>query len=145
MRWDEASGENVDIEFHDSVVVALSTEGKTLAIRLSPAWVHRSAGKPGVDAGTVWTQEATLRLDEAVDVGERSEWPAWLVEGSILNPVEVESDGYIYDGRVEVDGRFLDNCVPARCDLSGKDCPHAPFRIFLPVDRSESITDRTHR
>ncbi len=66
MTWDEAIGENVGVEFHDSMVVAVDFDGATLVVRLSPARLHRSAGELGRDdPGTQWNQDVVLPLDDA--------------------------------------------------------------------------------
>lgn len=118
MDWSEAEGTNVVVELHDSEVVSMHPEGRTLVIRLSPAWIHRSIGIPGRDEGTVWNQDAVLRLDDALDAGAGREFPPWLVTGS--NPKAGRSGDYdIRDGSVSVDGVVIANCIPAPADLSG--------------------------
>jgi hypothetical protein len=50
------------LEIHASVLVRLDRRGSTLVAMLSPASVHRSDGRPGVDPGTVWSGAAFLRF-----------------------------------------------------------------------------------
>jgi hypothetical protein len=53
--------ENAAIEFHDSVLERCDVDGGEVVVILT-AYVHRSAGRPAVDAGTGWTQSARLRI-----------------------------------------------------------------------------------
>jgi len=50
---------NHALEFHDSHVESMVESGKTLRIILT-AYVHRSDGRPGVDAGAGYTQPVEL-------------------------------------------------------------------------------------
>ena len=118
MTWDEAVGDNVGVEFHDSMVVAVDRDGSTLVIRLSPAWVHRSAGELGRDdPGTQWNQDAILRLDEARGIVDSPEFP-----GSIIN------------GDVTQGDRTFSNLIPAPIDLAGE--------VLLSIDFNEGTTWR---
>jgi hypothetical protein len=47
--------ENQAFEFHDSVLASITREGDDLTLTFNPAYVHRSSGEPGTDAGTGWT------------------------------------------------------------------------------------------
>ena len=57
---------NEMIELHDSKLVAVSWADGVVVVMLSPACVHRSEGRPGVDAGTVWRQSAMFTMTDAV-------------------------------------------------------------------------------
>lgn len=51
---------NSALEFHDSDVEAIAGSGDSLRVVLSGAYVHRSAGRPGIDAGAGYIQPAVL-------------------------------------------------------------------------------------
>lgn len=55
---------NKSIELHDSKLDAIITVGAEVIVSLSPAYVHSSEGRPGIDAGSGWLQSATLALGE---------------------------------------------------------------------------------
>lgn len=55
---------NKSIELHDSRLDAIITVGGETIVSLSPAYVHSSEGRPGIDAGSGWLQSATLALGE---------------------------------------------------------------------------------
>jgi hypothetical protein len=118
VNWGEAEGDRIEVELHDSVVVAMHPEGRTLIIRLSPAWVHRSVGEPGRDEGTVWNQDAIVRLEEAVDVGEPADFPSWLVGGNAPS-IGLSFNNWIYDGSVTVGDHSPLYLIPAPIDLTG--------------------------
>jgi hypothetical protein len=53
------------LELHDSRVSHISVIDGVAKIFFSCAYVHKSTGRPGADAGSVWTQEAELVLERA--------------------------------------------------------------------------------
>lgn len=55
---------NEAIEFHDSDVDTLTEQAGEIVVSLR-AYVHRSTGQPGVDAGTGWIQPALLTIGNA--------------------------------------------------------------------------------
>jgi hypothetical protein len=68
-----------------------------VVVEFSPAYVHKSHGKPGIDAGTGWVQNARLTLTGATVSGDRPSLPGALWDGSLL-----------------VGGSEHDNVVPIR-------------------------------
>jgi hypothetical protein len=75
---------NSNIELHDSEVSQIHEIGQSVVIEFSPAYVHKSHGKPGVDAGTGWVQNARLTLTGATVSGDRPPLPGALWDGSLL-------------------------------------------------------------
>jgi hypothetical protein len=61
---------NVALEFHDSEVSAVQPQGEDLSISFSAAYVHRSEGAPGVDAGSGYAQALEILLQRATWSGE---------------------------------------------------------------------------
>jgi hypothetical protein len=93
--------DNWAIELHDSTIANIAKDDSAVIVQFRPAYVHRSAGVPGVDAGTGWLQDVDLILSEA----RISEQPSGL--GDI-------SDGSLSDPSV-----VHENCVPLPSQLSG--------------------------
>lgn len=92
---------NSAIEIHDSYLTSMATHGDLLELRFS-AYIHKSEGSPGVQAGTGWTQEVTLVFGNGSVEGSIIEWPADL-----------------YDGTLEIDGEASENMVPIPLDRKG--------------------------
>ena len=61
---------NVALEFHDSEVSTVQPNGEDLSISFSAAYVHRSEGAPGVDAGSGYVQALEMLLHRATWSGE---------------------------------------------------------------------------
>ena len=74
---------NDAIEFHDSTLSGIAFDGRDLVVRLAPAYVHRSEGRPGVDPGSGWLQDVDLIIAEAVVESSPSDVPVELCDGSL--------------------------------------------------------------
>jgi hypothetical protein len=83
------------IEIHDSGLKSISASNGEIVLELSPAYIHMSDGRPGIDAGTGWIQDAVIRIRGEEICGLISELPCDL------------SDGYL-----KVNGEFSDNLIP---------------------------------
>ena len=79
--------ENAAIEFHDSILERVEYEGETVVAVLT-AYVHRSAGTPGVDAGTGWSQTLQLRFERGRAGGSLDKLPMALLGGYLETTVE---------------------------------------------------------
>jgi hypothetical protein len=53
---------NEAIELHDSELAAMTLTDETVVLSFHPAYVHRSAGRPGFDPGSGWSQDATITI-----------------------------------------------------------------------------------
>ena len=73
---------NRQIELHDSTLESIVRMGPDLLLRLRPAYVHRSEGRPGIDPGSGWLQDIDLILREGVAEALPSEFPFDLESGS---------------------------------------------------------------
>jgi hypothetical protein len=82
---------NAAVEFHDSEVVRVEVRSQGLAVVLD-AYVHRSSGRPGVDSGSGWSQEAILQFEGASVYGGFQSFPASLRDGSLGTPDGVFSN-----------------------------------------------------
>ena len=83
------------IELHDSTVAAVVTTGDNVVVRFAPACVHRSTGVPGVEGGTVWSQDAILTFRDGRLMG---------------NPPQVPT--LLADGHAEFNGEPFNNIIP---------------------------------
>ena len=91
------------IELHDSVLASVGDEGRWVKIKLAPAYIHKSAGIPGIDPGTGWTQDALLIVEDGA------------IEGRII---ELPCD--LSDGTLQVAGEVLRNVLPLPLDYVGQ-------------------------
>ncbi len=72
---------NRAIEIHDSTLDGVSVRDRQAVLSFSSVYIHESAGKPGVDAGSGWVQEAQLRIGDAIVERSFSKFPAELLSG----------------------------------------------------------------
>jgi hypothetical protein len=92
---------NSAIEIHDSYLTSIAKRSDLLELRFR-AYIHKSEGTPGVDAGTGWTQDAVLVFGNGIIEGSITEWPADL-----------------YDGTLEIEGEASENIIPIPLDRKG--------------------------
>ena len=76
--------QNRIIELHDSTVSAILEKDFSLVIELRPAYVHSSNGRPGIDPGSGWTQDADLVIREFDQLPIAAELPAWISDGELV-------------------------------------------------------------
>jgi len=74
---------NCWLEFHDSSVGQVISIGATVKLVLSSAYLHKSEGRPGFDAGTGWRQAGAIEFGAAsvVEVGDIGD--GWIIDGSL--------------------------------------------------------------
>lgn len=75
--------ENAALEIHDSTVERIESVDGQLIVVLD-AYVHRSAGRPGVDRGTGWSQPIHLRFRGGKSVGSLPTMPLELLAGRLI-------------------------------------------------------------
>lgn len=75
--------ENRWLELHDSQVESILVEGRNLALIFSAAYIHKSPGRPGRDAGTGWTQRIRLEFKKASLDGKPEKLPDRIDEGEL--------------------------------------------------------------
>ncbi len=71
---------NSVIEFHDSKLVSVSRVGSDFVAHFQPAYVHKSEGMPGVEAGSGWIQEIKILIRDVVSTsssGPELPWDLW--------------------------------------------------------------------
>lgn len=93
--------DNVDIEIHDSTLEGITDSSETLVAEIS-AYVHRSPGRPGIDAGTGWSQTLHLRFLRGRASGDEDTVPLKLLAGHL-----------------EVSGERFENMIPMPVNRSG--------------------------
>jgi hypothetical protein len=86
---------NIAMELHDSTITAISEKDGTATIQFSPAYIHKSEQRPGVDSGTGWIQDACLKITEAS------------IQGSLFVLPSV-----VWDGEFLIDSLKQDNIIP---------------------------------
>jgi len=103
--------QNQVIEIHDSALDRISLEGDMAVLHFPEVYIHSSEGRPTIDAGTGWTQEAVIRIGAAQIEGE-------------FSPESREAYGgyahYLYDGSLAIDGTISDNLIPIPLDVQGE-------------------------
>lgn len=75
---------NTTIEIHDSRVAEITEQNGTVTVHFLPAYLHKSEGRPAIDAGTGWIQEARLIFSEASISGDFPDWPCDIMGGEIV-------------------------------------------------------------
>jgi hypothetical protein len=79
----DATMKNRAIEIHDSQLASISIQAGEALLSFSKVYIHESAGRPGVDEGSGWVQEALLRIGDAAVKRSFSKFPADLLDGDI--------------------------------------------------------------
>jgi hypothetical protein len=69
------------LELHDSRIDRVDRIDGGAVIHFSHAYIHKSAGTPGKDPGTGWSQEAQLVLAAATDYGNLPPLPVAISDG----------------------------------------------------------------
>jgi hypothetical protein len=80
MRKDDL---NSAIELHDSEVGSLARDNHSVIVRLTPAYIHKSAGDPGWDEGIGEVQDCTMTFDQGHVEGEIGELPSVILDGDL--------------------------------------------------------------
>lgn len=74
---------NSAIELHDSTLGKIERAGNKVVLWLTPAYVHKSDGEPGVDPGTGWIQETKITIESCTAIGTIQELPMDLDSGTL--------------------------------------------------------------
>jgi hypothetical protein len=82
---------NKEIEFHDSKVGLIDVGNGIVTVKLTPAYVHQSSGRPGIDPGSGWLQEAWLRFSAGEILGQLPIFPRDVSDGSLEQPTPEKS------------------------------------------------------
>jgi hypothetical protein len=90
------------IEFHDSVLSRIDQTGEQVRLSFEPAYVHRSSGDPGRDAGTGWSVNVELT-----------------VFGSVPRVTLPHLPGDVWDGGLRINDLEFENVVPLPFESTG--------------------------
>ena len=102
--------ENRAIEIHDSAVDQITLEASAAVLRFPEVYIHSSEGRPAIDAGTGWTQEAVIRVANAH------------IEGKFSQESRDAHGGdahYLSGGSLSINGSVSDNLIPVPLDVQG--------------------------
>ena len=75
---------NAAVELHDSTVAGIVQRDGTVIVHFQPAYLHKSQGRPGYDAGTGWVQDARLLFDDASVSGGIPDLPCAIMDGEFV-------------------------------------------------------------
>jgi len=107
---DNRGVQNRVIEIHDSALDQIALEGDVAVLHFAEVYIHSSEGRPGIDAGTGWAQEAVIRIGNAHIEGEFSQESREAYGGYAH---------YLSDGSLRIDGSVSDNMIPIPLDVQG--------------------------
>lgn len=94
---------NQGVEIHDSIIDRVAIGSAESVLHFERVYIHRSAGRPGRDSGSVWVQEARLHFRRATVEGKFSELPIDL-----------------HDGYIKLEGSLSENVIPIPLDFNGE-------------------------
>jgi hypothetical protein len=83
---------NTSIEIHDSRAAEIVRDGDSVRVVLAPAYLHKSPGRPGIDSGTGWTQDALLVFSSGSLAGLVPELPCDITDGELSLSGDVHSN-----------------------------------------------------
>ena len=69
------------LELADSRISGVGLSDGIATVHFSHGYIHKSAGSPGKDRGTGWSQEAQLVLSEVATLGSMPSLPNTIAEG----------------------------------------------------------------
>jgi len=111
---------NAAIELHDSTVESVVQVGQVIRIALRPAYVHRSAGNPGIDPGSGYVQDFVLEFGTArIEAG--------------FGPLPAD----VFDGEFLAGNQQFNNVISLPCDIAAP----VSLTLFLsPDNRRASVS-----
>jgi hypothetical protein len=109
-REERQSMENRAIEIHDSALDQISLEDGVAVLHFPEVYIHSSTGRPGIDAGSGWTQEAVIRIANAQIKGKFSQESREAYGGYAH---------YLLAGSLRINGSVSDNLIPIPLDVQG--------------------------
>lgn len=74
---------NAAIELHDSELAGIEHVSGALVLEFRPAYIHKSKGRPGFDAGIGVVQDLVIRIEGALIEGDFGEIPACVLDGEL--------------------------------------------------------------
>lgn len=98
------------IEIHDSELDEVTLEAGVAVLHFPHVHIHSSDGRPAIDAGSGWSQEAVIRIGNA------------RVDGKFSQESREAYGGHAHclsDGSLRIDGAVSDNLIPIPLDVQG--------------------------
>ena len=120
---------NAALEFHDSKVQSAEGANGTFRLLFSAAYVHRSLGRPGVDAGAGYVQPAELVFSAASWSEQSATCIGGISDGSVsingeklsLIPIPFFATGLVSAELVFVSGAVLTvSSSSVACSVTGE-------------------------
>jgi hypothetical protein len=102
--------ENRAIEIHDSALDQISLEHGVALLHFPEVYIHSSSGRPAIDAGSGWTQEAVIRIGNAQIDGKFSQESREAYGGYAH---------YLSGGSLRINGSVSDNLIPIPLNVQG--------------------------
>jgi hypothetical protein len=102
--------QNRAIEIHDSTLGQITLEAGVAVLHFPEVYIHSSEGRPAIDAGSGWTQEAVIRFGNAH------------IEGDFSHDSREACGGlahHLSDGSLRGNGSLSDNLIPVPLDVEG--------------------------
>lgn len=90
---------NTSIELHDAAVAGFVERDGEMIVHFLPAYLHKSEGRPGIDSGTGWIQEARLIFSDGSASGSFPAFPCDVMDGALV----VDKDRYNNEITVPLD------------------------------------------
>ncbi|MDB6033500.1 MAG: hypothetical protein JWM16_3838 [Verrucomicrobiales bacterium] len=115
---------NTLIELHDSKVAEIDESNGTIVLRFLPAYLHKSEGRPGLDPGTGWVQDAQLVFTEGIASGDFPGLPCDVMDGELIVGTECH-----------------DNIIPVPLAVTA----HTELRLVFGSKHTITITGRSIR
>ena len=101
--------QNRAIEIHDSALDRITLEGDVAVLHFPQVYIHSSEGRPAIDAGSGWTQEAVIRIGDAHIDGKFSQESREAYGGT----------HHLSDGSIRINRSVSDNLIPIPLDVQG--------------------------
>ena len=101
---------NRAIEIHDSALNEITLEAGMAVLHFPKVYIYSSDGRPALDAGSDWIQEAVIRIGNA------------RVEGKFSQESRDAYGRYAHclsDGSLRINGNLSDNLIPIPLDVQG--------------------------
>jgi hypothetical protein len=102
--------QNRAIEIHDSALDQIALQDGVAVLHFPQVYIHSSEGRPAIDTGTGWTQEAVIRIENAHIQGEFSKESREAYGGY---------GHYLSGGSLRVHRSVSDNLIPIPLDVQG--------------------------
>lgn len=80
-------------------------------LHFAEVYIHSTEGRPGIDAGTGWAQEAVIHIGNAQMEGKFSQESREAYGGHAH---------YLSDGSLGINGTVSDNLIPIPLDVQGE-------------------------